>query len=263
MIFSQRCYGGYIDTVTDLMYNFSKKNRSLEELNRMEYNDLQRIAKETISYIKTIIKPNINLLDVRQLCEEKMLSLGADSFWYWNVGAFVFSGDETIVSISGREYITSDRLISNNDIITIDLSPQNNKIWGDYARTIIIENGEVVDCIDKIQNNEWRNGLLMEERLHQELIDFVTPQTTFEELYLHINSLIIDKGFINLDFMGNLGHSIAKNKDERVYIEKDNHLLLSSTDYFTFEPHISNPTSKYGYKKENIYYFSNGKLVEL
>lgn len=214
MIFSQRCYGGYIDIVTDLMYNFSKKNRSLEELNRMEYNDLQRIAKETISYIKTIIKPNINLLDVRQLCEEKMLSLGADSFWYWNVGAFVFSGDETIVSISGREYITSDRLISNNDIITIDLSPQNNKIWGDYARTIIIENGEVVDCIDKIQNNEWRNGLLMEERLHQELIDFVTPQTTFEELYLHINSLIIDKGFINLDFMGNLGHSIAKNKDE-------------------------------------------------
>lgn len=263
MIFSQRCYGGYIDIVTDLMYNFSKKNRSLEELNRMEYNDLQRIAKETISYIKTIIKPNINLLDVRQLCEEKMLSLGADSFWYWNVGAFVFSGDETIVSISGREYITSDRLISNNDIITIDLSPQNNKIWGDYARTIIIENGEVVDCIDKIQNNEWRNGLLMEERSHQELIDFVTPQTTFEELYLHINSLIIDKGFINLDFMGNLGHSIAKNKDERVYIEKDNHLLLSSTDYFTFEPHISNPTSKYGYKKENIYYFSNGKLVEL
>lgn len=263
MIFSQRCYGGYIDIVTDLMYNFSKKNRSLEELNRMEYNDLQRIAKETISYIKTIIKPNINLLDVRQLCEEKMLSLGADSFWYWNVGAFVFSGDETIVSISGREYITSDRLISNNDIITIDLSPQNNKIWGDYARTIIIENGEVVDCIDKIQNNEWRNGLLMEERLHQELIDFVTPQTTFEELYLHINSLIIDKGFINLDFMGNLGHSIAKNKDERVYIEKDNHLLLSSTDYFTFEPHISNQTSKYGYKKENIYYFTNGKLVEL
>ena len=30
----------------------------------MEYKDLQRIAKETISYIKTIIKPNMNLLDV-------------------------------------------------------------------------------------------------------------------------------------------------------------------------------------------------------
>lgn len=229
----------------------------------MEYKDIQKIAKETISYIKTAIKPNMNLLDIRRLCEEKMLSLGADSFWYWDIGAFVFSGDETTISVSGREYTTSERLIGCNDIITIDLSAQNNKIWGDYARTIIIENGEVVDCIDKIQNNEWRNGLLMEEQLHRELMAFVSPQTTFEELYFHINGIITDNGFINLDFMGNLGHSIVKNKDDRVYIEKGNHLLLSSVDYFTFEPHISIPNSKYGYKKENIYYFSDGKLTEL
>lgn len=56
----------------------------------MEYKDIQRIAKETISYIKTAIKPNMNLLDIRRLCEEKMLSLGADSFWYWDIGASVF-----------------------------------------------------------------------------------------------------------------------------------------------------------------------------
>lgn len=229
----------------------------------MEYKDVQRIAKETISYIKTAIKPNMNLLDIRRLCEEKMLSLGADSFWYWDIGAFVFSGDETTISVSGREYTTSDRLISCNDIITIDLSPQNNNIWGDYARTIIIENGEVMDRIDRIQNSEWRNGLLMEEKLHKELIAFATPQTTFEELYLHINDFITDNGFINLDFMGNLGHSIVKHKDERVYTVKGNHLQLSSVKYFTFEPHISVPNSKYGYKKENIYYFLNGTLHEL
>lgn len=229
----------------------------------MEYKDIQMVARNTISYIKTVIKPDMNLNDVRRLCEEKMLSLGADSFWYWDVGAFVFSGDETALSVSGREYTTSDRLINNHDIITIDLSPQSNRIWGDYARTIIIENGKVIDDIDIIQNDEWRNGLLMEERLHQELLAFATPHTTFEELYLHINGFIIDNGFINLDFMGNLGHSIVKNKEDRVYTEKGNHLLLSSTDYFTFEPHISIPNSKYGYKKENIYYFSNGKLAEL
>ncbi|MBR6106838.1 MAG: aminopeptidase P family protein [Oscillospiraceae bacterium] len=229
----------------------------------MEYQDVQRIAKETISYIKTVIRPNMNLIDVRHLCEEKMLSLGADSFWYWDIGAFVFSGDETTVSVSGREYITSDRSIGSNDMITIDLSPQCNHIWGDYARTIVIENGKAADSIEQIQNDEWRNGLLMEERLHRELIAFVTPQTSFEELYLHINDYIIENGFINLDFMGNLGHSIVKNKDDRVYIEKGNHALLSSVDFFTFEPHISIPNSKYGYKKENIYYFSDGKLAEL
>lgn len=229
----------------------------------MEYREIQRAAKDTISYIKTVIRPGMHLIDIRRLCEEKLLSLGADSFWYWDVGAFVFSGEETTVSVSGREYVTSDRLIGKNDIITIDLSPQSNNIWGDYARTIILENGEVVDDINKIQNKEWRNGLLMEERLHQELISFAAPQTTFAELYLHINGFITENGFRNLDFMGNLGHSIAKKKDDRVYIEKGNHLLLSSVEYFTFEPHISIPQSQYGYKKENIYYFSGGKPAEL
>lgn len=229
----------------------------------MEYREIQRATKDTISYIKTVIRPGMHLIDIRRLCEEKLLSLGADSFWYWDVGAFVFSGEETTVSVSGREYVTSDRLIGKNDIITIDLSPQSNNIWGDYARTIILENGEVVDDINKIQNKEWRNGLLMEERLHQELISFAAPQTTFAELYLHINGFITENGFRNLDFMGNLGHSIAKKKDDRVYIEKGNHLLLSSVEYFTFEPHISIPQSQYGYKKENIYYFSGGKPAEL
>ncbi len=229
----------------------------------MEYKNVQDIAKETMSYIKTVIAPGIKLTDVRELCEDKMMSLGADSFWYWDIGAFVFSGDETAVSVSGREYVTSDRLIGSDDIITIDLSPQNNNIWGDYARTVVIENGSVIGHIDEIKNAEWRGGLLMEECLHRELMEFVTPRTSFEELYYHINGMITGSGFVNLDFMENLGHSIVKDKNERIYIENGNKTQLSEVGYFTFEPHISVPTSMYGYKKENIYYFSGNKLKEL
>ena len=229
----------------------------------MDYKQIQKIAKDTIEYIKQEIKPGINLLEIRKKCEEKLLELGADSFWYWDVGAFVFSGDETTISISGTKYITSDRFIAENDIITIDLSPQNQNIWGDYARTIIIENGTVVPSIINIQNTEWRNGLLMEEMLHQELLKYATPDTTFEQLYYHMNDYITQHGFINLDFLGNLGHSIVKEKNDRIYIEKGNHHKLGEVAYFTFEPHISIVHSKYGYKKENIYYFENGKLVEL
>ena len=229
----------------------------------MEYSEVQKIAKNTIEYIKKELHSGMKLTDVRRLCEEKMLALGADSFWYWDVGAFVFSGDETTISVSGREYVTSDRLITANDIITIDLSPQCGNIWGDYARTIILEDGKAVDDINSIRNAEWRNGLLMEEELHEELLRFATPQTTFEELYFHINQLIIDRGFINLDFLGNLGHSIVKDKNNRIYTEKGNTALLSSVDYFTFEPHISVKGAKYGYKKENIYYFEDGALKEI
>lgn len=174
------------------------------------YSRIQMAAKQTIEYIKNTIKPGMNLLEIRKLCEEKLLELGADSFWYWDVGAFVFAGDETTVSVSGKQYVTSDRVIGNNDIITIDLSPQVANIWGDYARTIIVENG-----------------------------------------------------FVNLDFMGNLGHSIVKIKGDRVYIEKGNMTKLGDVKYFTFEPHIGFPNSKYGYKKENIYYFDENGLMEL
>lgn len=229
----------------------------------MEYREVQQMAKDTITYIETVLRPGMSLLEVRKLCEQKLLSLGADSFWYWDVGAFVFSGEETTLSVSGREYITSDRAIQENDIITIDLSPQKDSIWGDYARTIILENGTVAGCSGSVANPEWKNGIQMEAYLHQELLRFVTPDTTFERLYDYMNGLIAQKDYVNLDFLGNLGHSIVRNKDDRVYIEKGNTAKLSSVDYFTFEPHISKKDGKFGYKMENIYYFHNDSLTEL
>lgn len=229
----------------------------------MTYAEVQRIAKQTIDFIKTRITAGMSLQELRQIAENKMYSLGATAFWYWDIGAFIFSGEDTTLSVSGKHYKTANNVIKENDIITVDLSPQAGNIWGDYARTIIIENGYVVNDIDKINNTEWKNGLLMEDKLHKELLSFATPETTFEELYLHINKIITANGYINLDFLGNLGHSIETNKDDRVYIEKGNRALLGSVKYFTFEPHIAIKGSKYGFKKENIYYFDNSNIKEI
>lgn len=72
-------------------------------------------------------------------------------------------------------------------------------IWGDYARTIIVGNGKVVEDIGLIENPEWKSGLQMEEKLHIELLRFATKETTFEELYYHMNRYIVENGFVNLD----------------------------------------------------------------
>ena len=122
-----------------LMNQYNRKRLTWRRVKMFpEYRDVQKIAKETIEYIKTEIRPGMSLPEVRRLCEEKMILLGADSFWYWNVGAFVFAGDETTVSVSGKEYSTSEKTIESDDIVTIDLSPQIGDIWGDYARTVIV-----------------------------------------------------------------------------------------------------------------------------
>lgn len=229
----------------------------------MDNKRIQDIAKETIEYIKKQIVPGMNLKEIRYLCEEKMIELGADSFWYYDIGAFCFAGEETTTSVSGKRYQTSNRVIRENDIITIDLSPQYKNIWGDYARTIIIEDSQVVQSIEHIYNKEWKKGLLMEEMLHQELKEFVTMETTFEDLYYYMNKMIISNGYINLDFAGNLGHSIVSKQEDRIYIEKGNKTRLSDVDMFTFEPHIAKLDSLYGFKKENIYFIEEKKLKEL
>ena len=175
----------------------------------MTIHEMQNMNRATIEYASTVIVPGMTLVELRSLCEEYMLSHGADSFWYWDVGAFVFAGDKTAVSVSGREYKTDDHIIEPNDIITIDLSPQSNCIWGDYARTLIVENGRIVKDVEQIQNDEWRNGLKMEVYLHEAMLSFVNENTTFEELFYYINDQIKARGYINLDFLGNLGHSIV------------------------------------------------------
>ncbi len=227
------------------------------------YSAMQDLNRAAINYIAGTMRVGMNIRDIKALCENYLLENGADSFWYWDVGAFIFSGDETAVSVSGRDYMVTDRTVQENDIITIDLSPQKNNIWGDYARTLVFENGVLCNETDRIKNDEWRRGLQMEEYLHKALIDMAAPDMTFEELYYFMNDLIVKKGFLNLDFLGNLGHSIVKNINDRIYIEKGNHKKLSDVEMFTFEPHISIPESKYGYKREDIYYFDNGKLIKL
>ncbi|MCD8215081.1 MAG: aminopeptidase P family protein [Clostridiales bacterium] len=228
----------------------------------MDYYDVQKMAKETIEYARKHIHSGMTLKAIRNLCENKLIELGADSFWYWDIGAFVFSGDETALSVSGTQYVTSERIIEDNDIITIDLSPQYKDIWGDYARTLIVQDSVVVST-EEINNIEWKNGILTEHILHNKMKQFVSIETTFEELYFYMNQVIEDLGYINLDFLGNLGHSIVKKKDDRIYIEKGNRQHLGDVSFFTFEPHISLPNSKFGYKCENIYYFNNGELCEL
>ena len=70
-------------------------------------------------------------------------------------------------------------------------------------------------------------------------------------------------GYMNLDFRGNLGHTIEKHLNDRRYIEANNETLLGDCNMFTFEPHIRQTNDTWGFKMENIYYFENDIVTPL
>lgn len=107
-------------------------------------------------------------------------------------------------------------------------------------------------------------GARAEKSLHESILDFVSSDTTFDDLFEFANSEIGRLGFENLDFLGNVGHSIESRREARLYVESGNQKLLIDSGLFTFEPHIKAKGSPWGFKHENIYYFNaEGRLAEL
>lgn len=224
--------------------------------------EMQKLCRETMAYLTGCIRPGIALTEIRRMAEEYLLSHGADSFWYHGVGAMVYGGTDTALSQSGRDYVTADRILGENDILTIDLSPQHGGYWGDFARTLILQDGKLVTDAAEVQNEQWRTGLEAEKKLHDLLWAAATPETTFAELHRILTARIVSLGFENADFRGNLGHSIAARPEDRIFIEPGNDRRLSSVSAFTLEPHIRRPGSSYGFKWENIYRF-DGRSVDV
>ena len=226
-----------------------------------QYKQVQSIAKAVLNEMSHYIKSGISEKDIATHCKNLMLSKGIKNFWYYSIPALVLVGERTLLSTSGKQYEPSELQVSERDLVTIDLSPELNGCWGDCARSFVITNGKV--CTQEIPDKELSAGIEFEKSLHRKLMQFATPEKTFEALHSYFNSIIAENGYINLDFHKNLGHSIEKNINNRKFIEKGCKTRLNEVNYFTFEPHICKTDMKWGFKLENIYYFENNYLNEL
>lgn len=191
-----------------------------------------------------------------------MTKMGSNSWWYHGIGALVLLGKRSIESMSGRDYIASEKnIVSEYDVVTVDLAPTVDGYWGDYARTIFIEDGIVAEE-DNPQTQLFRKGLEAELSLHNKLLEIITPEMTYENLFFKINAEIEKLGFENLDFHGNLGHSIEMNESERYAIEMGSTCSFNEIGKpFTLEPHIRLTGSSLGFKRENIYYFDDNGIL--
>jgi len=225
------------------------------------YRRAQDTAKRVHAALGEFIDSESTELSIAAKSKELLRAQGITKTWYHEVPAFVLLGSRSCLSISGREYQPSEEKVGETNLVTVDLSPMLGVAWGDCARSYCVENGAWTDCPSKL---EFRKGMSVEKELHLKMKEFVTPSTTFSELYGFGNHLISSLGYENLDFMGNLGHSIEITPSERRFIDKDCHVNIGSVTFLTFEPHIRKAGGDWGFKHEDIYYFnSSGRAVEL
>lgn len=224
----------------------------------------QDIARETMHELHRFITVGMSEKTIADKCKLLMEEKGSNSWWYHGVPAMVLLGNRSTLSISGRQYQPlEENRVSETDVITIDIAPTVDGNWGDYARTIFIEDGVTADE-DTPLHPPFRLGLDAELHLHQHLLKLATPDMTYEALYFALNKEIQSIGFENLDFHGNLGHSVEIDEADRTYIERG--ITATFTEIgraFTLEPHIRVPGGRFGFKREDIYYFDEAGKLQL
>ena len=222
-------------------------------VNIEKYRTVQNIAKGVHESLANAIGPQSTERTIVEASIEFLSDRGIKETWYHDVPAFVLLGSRSCLSISGRDYLPSDEPVGDTNLVTVDLSPMLGNVWGDCARSYYIESGV---CTAHPESSEFQHGAEVEIELHRAMRRFVTPATSFSELYEFGNNLIQSLGYENLDFLGNLGHSIETHPSHRHFIDQSCDEALGSVQFFTFEPHIKKTGGNWGFKHEEIYYFS-------
>lgn len=234
----------------------------MTEEDLQKYKKAQTISRETIEFLKSFVKEGRSEKEIVDAAEKFMKQKGINSYWYYDVGAMVFVGKRTAISMSGKGYHPTDLKVQTEDLVTIDLAPEIDGFWGDFARSFVVVNGKVGDS-NQSKIPEVTEGIKTETIVHEKFKNIIKEDMSLQEAYAKMNLFIDELGFENLDFKKNLGHSIEKNIDDRKYIEVASNTKFKELDLFTFEPHLKKKNGQYGVRLENIYYFDKGKVQTL
>jgi Xaa-Pro aminopeptidase len=220
---------------------------------------VQDAAKAVLRALAAEIGPDDTEQSIATRAARALGDLGFRETWYYDCPALVLLGSRSCASVSGRHYRPAAEPVGQTNLVTVDLSPSDEGHWGDCARSFPVEEGRVTFTP---KDPSLLAGLSFVRALQASMRAFVTPRTSFHELAMWTAHQIEAQGFVNLDFRGNVGHSIASRREDRLFIEAGNHRLLGEAAFFTFEPHVRARTGAWGFKHEDIFFFNSDGTLE-
>ena len=140
--------------------------------------------------------------------------------------------------------------VGDLNLVTVDLSPLLDGAAGDYARSLCVEGGRVVDHPSA---PDFAGGLEALDALHRHLVRVARPEATFGELFAAVAARLANLGYVNLDLRGNFGHTLTARLGERRFFEAGSPVRLAGAGPFTFEPHVRRVGGRWGFKREDVY----------
>lgn len=224
-----------------------------------EHREVQSAAKQVLAKLASQICATDTEDSIARTAYRGLCDLGFSDTWYYQCPVFVLSGSRSCLSISGRDYVPARDAIGQFNLVTVDLSPMRSGRWGDCARSFYVESGKVTP---EPLTREFASGKQLLESLHAAMRRTVHPTMKFHELFDWANRYIAACGFENLDFLGNVGHSLATRREDRQYIEAGNTCSLGDVPFFTFEPHVRQAGRRWGFKHENVFFFNQAGVLE-
>jgi methionyl aminopeptidase len=231
---------------------------SLSEMGLRRYESAQALARDSLAAIAGCIRPGATEASLLADCRRLMDARGATGYWWFGVPAVILAGPRLRDSVEGDVFEPSDLPIAADDMVTIDVAPEIDGIWGDCARSFFLKGGLLVTAEEA--GAEQAEGMAAEAALHAHLLRTARPQMTFQDLYAEMDARVRALGFENLDFLGNYGHNIGEDLHARAFIDAHCTARLDSVPMFTFEPHIAKRGRRLAFKYEEVYRFEDGRL---
>ena len=155
----------------------------MAELNLANIQKAQDIAKQTMLELNREITVGMSERDIIVLAQKKMVDKGSDEWWYHGLPGLVLLGKHSAVSVGSKDINHTDEYrVAENDIITIDIGPTYHKGWGDYARTLFMENGRMCP-LDQPEDPKHKEGLEAELHIHRYMVEHCDPDMTYEAVF--------------------------------------------------------------------------------
>jgi len=154
----------------------------------------QKLAKAAALSAVAAARAGISERDVEEIVHDYFRQHGAEGIWtITNVGL----GENTRVCFPTQG--PSDKTAQERDVLMVDVHPITaDGSWGDCTRCAII--GDYPEATQALRDLE---------RIHYETLSLCRPGMPASELFGLSHERLTQEGFILLDLLGNIGHSLT------------------------------------------------------